>query len=222
MAADIFKIDAKPLQYYGYDREEMLKYLPANMHKILEVGCGEGLFGFLCKQKMGAEFWGIELIEDAAVKAKDKLDKVLIGNIELDELYIPDNYFDCIVFNDVLEHLQYPWIVLDKIKRYLKPGGYAVASIPNMRYYEIVKGLLFRKEWEYEDAGIMDKTHLRFFTIKSIRKMFERSGYSVLSLEGIRHEVFPWKFNLLNKVFNNQLDDMRYKQFACVAKYLEV
>ena len=220
MDDNLFKLDIKPVGYYS-DRVDMVKYIPENVQTLLDVGCGEGKFGYTCKQKKNMEIWGIELFEKEAEKAKGKLDKILVGNIEFDELNLPNNYFDCIVFNDVLEHLQYPWIVLANIKKYIKTGGYVVASIPNIRFYENIKKLLIHKEWEYEESGIMDKTHLRFFTITSIRKMFESCGYSIMTLEGINYIKFPWKFNMLNQLLNNKLDDMRYMQFACVVKIRE-
>jgi 2-polyprenyl-3-methyl-5-hydroxy-6-metoxy-1,4-benzoquinol methylase len=164
METNLFEINKKPQGYYS-DRGDMLKYVPDTVNTLLDVGCGEGLFGHTLKQKRNIVVWGVELFEKEANKAKDKLDRVLVGNIELNHLDLPNDYFDCVVFNDVLEHLQYPWIVLNKIKKYLKQGGYVIASIPNIRYYEIVKKLLLKKEWEYEDSGVMDKTHLRFFTI---------------------------------------------------------
>jgi len=216
MSDKSFFDDTKPAGYYG-ERADMIKYIPENVQTLLDVGCGEGAFGYACKQQREMEIWGIELFANQAEIAKRKLDKVLVGNIEFDELDLPDHYFDCIVFNDVLEHLQYPWNVLDKIKKHLKIGGDVVASIPNIRYYENIKKVLINKDWEYEECGIMDKTHLRFFTIKSICNMFERCGYSVINIEGIKYIDFPWKFNIINKLFNNHLDDMRYKQFACIA-----
>lgn len=222
MKNNIFDIDAKSTPYYNDDRKEMLRFVPLDVQRILDIGCGEGFFGQLCKQKRNAEVWGVELNKIATEKARCKLDKVLVGNIEFNDIDIPESYFDCIVFNDILEHLQYPWSVLVKIKKYLKFGGYIVASIPNIRYYDNMKSLLINKDWEYADYGIMDKTHLRYFTNKSIKNMFEKCGYKVLKLEGINAMDFSWKLNLLNKILNNHLDDTRYLQFACVAKYIEI
>ena len=210
----------KPNIYYS-SREEMLRFIPQNAKKILDVGCGEGRFGHLLKSQRSAEVWGIELDNSAAEKADKILDKVIVGNIEDDNLLLPEKYFDCIVFNDILEHLRCPWIVLIKVLSNIKLDGYVVASIPNIRYYENMKRLLLHKEWEYTDMGIMDKTHLRFFTEKSIRNMFERCGYHIVTLEGINGSTFSWKFGLFNKLVFNSLDDMRYIQFACVAQKKE-
>jgi 2-polyprenyl-3-methyl-5-hydroxy-6-metoxy-1,4-benzoquinol methylase len=204
--------------YHNSQRPDMLRFLPEEARIILEVGCGEGGFGELIKKQRDAEVWGIELFPKAAEKARYRLDRVFVGNIETDRFDLPEEYFDCIVFNDVLEHLYDPWDVLKRVKILLKNNGYVLASIPNIRYYGQIKNLVLKGEWEYENWGLMDRTHLRFFTLKSMRKMFEQCAYSNIRIEGIHNEEFPWKFNLLNKLLGNRLDDMRYLQYACLAR----
>jgi 2-polyprenyl-3-methyl-5-hydroxy-6-metoxy-1,4-benzoquinol methylase len=215
--SNLFIIDKKPDRYY-YDRKEMIEFVPSNVKKVLDVGCGEGQFGQLLKSRYDVEVWGVEIFEDVAEKARARIDKVLVGDIEAEEFALPPNYFDCIVFNDTLEHLRYPWIVLRRIHANLKENGYVVASIPNVRFYENMKNVVIRKNWEYTDAGVMDKTHLRYFTIKSIRNLFERCEFQVILIKGIKRAKFPWKFGLLNALLFNALDDMRYMQFVCVAR----
>jgi 2-polyprenyl-3-methyl-5-hydroxy-6-metoxy-1,4-benzoquinol methylase len=218
MGIDYEKYDDLPETYHGKIRTEMYRYLPIDARTFLDVGCGEGGFGELIKMQRNAEVWGIELFSQAAEKAKDRLDQVYVGNIETDQFDLPDEYFDCIVFNDVLEHLYYPWDVLKKVKKLLKVNGYIVASIPNIRYYVQIKKLLQKGDWDYEKWGIMDRTHIRFFTLNSINKMFEESGYRIQQIQGINSENFPWKLGLLNRLLGNRLDDMRYLQFACVVQ----
>jgi hypothetical protein len=109
-------------------------------------------------------------------------------------------------------------MVLQKIRASLTAGGYIVASIPNVRYFDHMKTLLKHKEWRYETAGILDWTHLRFFTVNSIRELFECCGYEVVSIDGIKERQFPWKFRMLNYILRRTFDDMRFQQFACVAR----
>lgn len=206
----------KPDNYYNKSRNEMLCYVPEQSSRILDVGCGAGEFGNALKSRRQVEVWGVELSQQAADEAQTKLDRVIVGSID-DTLPLPDGYFDCIVFNDVLEHLVNPWAVLNKIKAFIKPNGHVIASIPNVRYFENVKQLLIHKQWKYEDYGILDKTHLRFFTIASIKEMFITCGYSVNTIEGINGKQFPWKLNLINIIMNNKLHDMKYLQIACQA-----
>jgi hypothetical protein len=81
----------------------------------------------------------------------------------------------------------------------------------------VFKALVIDKQWKYEKYGVLDKTHLRFFTKKSILEMFEMLGYNVLSLDGI-NSIWPWKVRLLNMLLFGALSDTRYLEFACVAK----
>lgn len=207
----------KPENYYTCNRFEMLHYVPEQASRILDIGCGAGEFGNALKSQRKVEVWGVELSQQAAAEAQTKLDRVIVGSID-DTLPLPDGYFDCIVFNDVLEHLVDPWAVLTKIKEFMQPDGYVIASIPNVRYYENIKQLLKHKQWKYEDEGILDKTHLRFFTVESITELYTTCGYSVIKIEGIRDNKLPWKFNILNKLLGNTFEDMRYLQFACLAR----
>jgi 2-polyprenyl-3-methyl-5-hydroxy-6-metoxy-1,4-benzoquinol methylase len=218
MGIDYDKYDDLPENYYGIQRLEMLRHLPEDAKIILDVGCGEGGFAELIKKQRDAEVWGIELYPKAAARAEAKLDRLYVGNIEMDQFDLPEEYFDCIVFNDVLEHLYYPWDVLEKVKKFLKNGGYVLASIPNIRYLEQVVSLVLKGDWDYGRWGIMDRTHLRFFTLKSMRKMFEQSGYTVLNIEGINPGEFSWKFEMLYWLFGKRIWDMRYLQFGCLVK----
>jgi 2-polyprenyl-3-methyl-5-hydroxy-6-metoxy-1,4-benzoquinol methylase len=207
----------KPAVYFSQPRPEMVKFIPANAKRILDVGCAEGTFGASLKQMFGSEVWGVEPVPAVAEIASQRLDRVLCGDISAELDQCDDGYFDCIIFNDVLEHLVDPYHVLVDVKRKLSPQGVVVASIPNIRYFPVLKDYVFRGEWRYEDAGIMDKTHLRFFTRKSIIDMFPSLGYRLLRLEGINPRP-SWKFTALNFVLLGRLSDSRYLQFACVAQ----
>ncbi len=215
---NIFYPDVKPKGYYERHRKEMLSYVPSDVTKVLEIGCGAGAFGNILKENREIEVWGVECCKVAAEKAMSRLDKVIIGDIEDGSISLPNGYFDCIIFNDVLEHLKYPWAVLRKLRDNIMDGGYIVASIPNVRYYENMKSLFLQKDWKYVDEGILDKTHLRFFTINSIHVLFQSSGYNLLNIAGINAAVFPWKLGLLNLILLKVLDDMRFLEFACVVK----
>jgi len=207
----------KPDDYYNNDRQEMLNFLPKDAKKILDVGCGDGAFASIVKKINNAEVWGIEYMDDEAIKANFFLDKVFSGPCEdfIDDL--PDNYFDVIYFNDVLEHLVDPYMILEKIKTKLSKNGIVISSIPNIRYHNVLIPLLFQKKFEYESFGVMDKTHMRFFTKKSIRNMYENLGYEVLSHHGINgsRSIRPILYNI-PLLFTAM--DIRYPQYATVVK----
>ena len=204
--------------YFHHSRPEMLRFVPPGISTLLDIGCGAGDFGQILKTERNAEVWGIELNPEVANKAAHKLDRIFAGNIETDEISLPDGYFDCIICNDVLEHLVDPWRVLSRLRSTLRKNGVIVASIPNIRFYLVMKELIMNKQWEYKNQGVLDRTHLRFFTVSGVRTLFETSGYRVITLEGINQYDFSWKFRLMNRISLNRLNDMRYEQFACVAR----
>ncbi len=206
----------KPDGYFNNPRNEMLSFLPIDTKKILDVGCGNGTFAKAIKEINNAEIWGIELMEDEAIEAKTILDKTFVGPCEdyIDDL--PEGYFDAIYFNDVLEHLVDPYTVLQKIKSKLSPQGVVISSIPNIRYHSALTKLLFNKDFEYTDHGVMDKTHLRFFTKKSIYNMYTNLGYDVKKHVGINptKSIKPFLYNI-PLLFT--ATDIKYLQFATVA-----
>jgi 2-polyprenyl-3-methyl-5-hydroxy-6-metoxy-1,4-benzoquinol methylase len=206
----------KPTGYYAQIRTEMIGYIPSTSKRMLEIGCAEGNFGAYFKEK-GLEVWGIEYSSAEAAVAATKLDKVYVGDIALHVDSLPDNYFDVIVCNDVLEHLIDPYIILEKFKTKLSAQGVVVSSIPNIRYFRTLYKFIFKKNWDYTDNGIMDKTHFRFFTINSIRKMYENLGYEIVSHEGINGSP-SLKALFWNVITFGAFSDIKYLQFATVAR----
>ncbi|MGJ8667755.1 MAG: class I SAM-dependent methyltransferase [Patiriisocius sp.] len=207
----------KPNDYYENARPEMLAFLPLGVKTALDVGCSNGEFGAAIKNKCGAEVWGIEPFEQFGKLAIDKLDTVFISSVEGAIEKLPNNYFDVIYFNDVLEHLLDPYSILEKLKIKLKSDGHVISSIPNIRYFRTFFKILFQGNWDYEDQGIMDRTHVRFFTKKSIVKMYENAGYTIVSHEGINGSK-SLKPSLINIPLLGSASDMRYLQFATVAR----
>lgn len=207
----------KPSGYYDNVRHEMLKFLPSTAKKVIDIGCGNGAFATIVKDKNQAEVWGIELMEEEAKIAETVLDKVFTGACEQFINDLPANYFDVIYFNDVLEHLADPYTVLDILKSKLAEGGVVISSIPNVRFYRTFFKVVFGKDWKYDESGIMDKTHLRFFTGKSIKRMYEDLGYKVQKHEPINStkSLKPILFNI-PLLFTHM--DIRHLQYATVAK----
>lgn len=168
--------------YYLHPRRELLHAIPASARRVLDVGCGAGALGKVLKEERGvAEVCGIEYIEEAYQRALNVLDRVYLGNIEEMTLPFEDNYFDCIICADVLEHLVNPEAVLRKLERVLAPHGVVVISIPNARFHEVVQ-MLGDGYWTYFEQGIMDATHLRFYTRTDLIKMIEAGGLKAASV----------------------------------------
>lgn len=185
--------DMKADRYFEGARSDFVSELPENpAAHILEIGCSNGNTGALAlaKKKCG-KYTGVEVHEAAAQKAEDRISQVLVGDIERMELPWEDNAFDALILSEVLEHLIDPWQVLRKLHRYLKPGALVFASSPNVSHHRIIR-MLLRGEWNLTDDGIMDRTHLRWFTPKSFAAMFEDAGYEVVKLE----PMSPFKFQV--------------------------
>lgn len=203
--------------YFKNHRSEMLRYIPVESKKILEVGCGEGSF---CLQilRSDREVWGIEINSDASKVAQSICFKVLTGDFDVVYEQLPKNYFDCVIFNDVLEHLYAPWDVISKLRTNLSSTGVIVSSIPNFRYIDnLIMEILWKRDFRYRpEGGILDDDHIRFFTSKSITRMFNEQGYKLLTHKGI-NPCKSWKEKLFISLTFGFLKDARYKQFATVA-----
>lgn len=216
--------EAKSPVYYDQVRTEMFEFLPDGCRRLLDVGCAGGGFAATLRQQRAVEAWGVEPVLQAAQVAESRLDRVIHGEFG-PGLDLPAGFFDCIVFNDVLEHLLDSNAALSYARTLLRPGGVVVASIPNIRHFPIMWEIVVRGEWNYRDFGILDRTHLRFFTKKSIAGYFAASGFELERIEGINpkmthHEGGPsWRmFRLLNLVTLRAIDDMKFLQFAVVAR----
>lgn len=166
--------------YRGFDNFVILKYLKKGQ-KVLDVGCSEGELGAIIKEKFNSKVYGIEISEKAIEIAKKRLDKVMKINIE-DEFELDEKNFDVIIFADILEHLYNPEQCINKFKKYLADDGYFIISIPNIANWLIRLKLLFGN-FDYEPAGILDDTHIRFFTFKSIKKMIEKLGLKIKKID---------------------------------------
>jgi len=204
--------------YLHRQRPEMLKYIPEDAVRILEVGCNDGAFCSTLK-RVDREIWGVEMNEVAAKRALTICTSVLVGDFDAVFDQLPEKYFDCVIFNDVLEHMYAPWDTIQKVKSLLSTNGVFVSSIPNFRYIaNLVTEILFEGEFKYRpEGGILDDTHIRFFTQKSMCRMFREQGYEILVNEGI-NPCKSWKEKLFINLSFGLLKDARYKQFATVAK----
>jgi 2-polyprenyl-3-methyl-5-hydroxy-6-metoxy-1,4-benzoquinol methylase len=212
-------MDQTNYSYIYQSRKEMLDFVPETCLKILEVGCGDGSFAIQLKERKGTEVWGVEMHKESAEIATHRLDKVLCGNfIELMELQkIPLNYFDCIIFNDVIEHFPNYDEILSEIKNLIKVSGYVVSSLPNFRYVGNLWEIIIQKDFRYKSSGVLDYTHYRFFTSKSILRMFNDAGFEVRKSYGI-NGTRSIKVRLLNLLTFNFFSDIYYLQIATLAQ----
>jgi len=161
--------------YYKNVNTDLMEICP-KANSVIEFGCGEGQFLDVYKSNnLAATCVGFELSEAAAGVAETRLDKVLKGNAEqlsLSTFGYEKQSFDLFIYGDVIEHFVDPWATLKAHMDYLKPGGHICACIPNISNWTIIFSLL-HGEFEYQNSGLLDRTHLRFFTKKSITEMVQ-------------------------------------------------
>lgn len=172
---------AKIKDYYSQERSDAESLIPEGAKRILDVGCGEGMLGKRLLEKGAQEVFGIEIEPQVAERAKENLSGVVCGNLEEIDIPFERAYFDCIILTDILEHLKDPLSALKKFKGYLNDSGVIVASIPNVRYYGVIN-MLVNGRWEYRDSGILDRGHLRFFTMKEIEYLFNDAGFEITGI----------------------------------------
>jgi 2-polyprenyl-3-methyl-5-hydroxy-6-metoxy-1,4-benzoquinol methylase len=148
----------------------------------LEVGCSTGYFSEYLK-RAGHEVLGMEADPESAQAARAKSLDVIVANVEDPQaLASIEGTFDAVLFMDVLEHLADPETALRRVRRVLRPGGRLLVTGPNVAYWAVRRNLL-RGHWNYEETGVLDRTHLRFFTAVTWRALLEAAGYEVLALE---------------------------------------
>jgi len=201
--------------YYQGARKEVARFLPEQYSRVLEVGCGEG--GFHVNLKPGCEHWGIEPNHGAADIARHRLFGVIEKSYHEAFDQLPDNYFDLVICNDVVEHMVKPEDFFRTIKQKLASNACLVGSIPNVRFIGNLFELLFLKDWKYKDEGVLDRTHLRFFTDKSIRRVLDENGFVIeeyAGINGVEFGVLPLRLMLKNVCILLLGDDTRYLQFA--------
>lgn len=152
--------------YFTHARQEIESLLPEYFDRVLEIGCGSGAtLGWLRQAYHTKRTVGIEVVQQAAEMARNFVDEVHCLDFERDDLPTSGPRFDLILCLDVLEHMVDPWAAVDRlVRQYLELGGTLLVSLPNVRHYSVVLPLLFGGRWGYQDAGLLDRTHLRFFT----------------------------------------------------------
>jgi SAM-dependent methyltransferase len=162
------------------EKELVLARVGTNQ-RVLEVGANAGHFSARLRER-GCRVTAVELDARAAEAARGRADRVVPGDIEDPRVFGQLGAgFDLILFLHVLEHLGDPWRVLRAATRLLDPGGRVLALLPNVACWRVRKRLFFRGAFEYEEVGILDRTHLRFFTLESARSLFEQGGLEIVS-----------------------------------------
>lgn len=191
-------------------REDLLKHVKGEGLTILDVGCATGVNGqFLKDKNIAKEVIGIEMDPMMAKEAQKKIDRIIVGNIEHSTVIseLEERKFDFILLGDVIEHLYNPWEVLNKLIAFLSENGKIIISVPNIQHIELFINVYLKGEWPYNDRGIFDKTHLRWFTYKNILKLEEICDLKIEKIErkyrfrDRKGAEFPLYGKVLKKLF---------------------
>lgn len=188
--------------YYQRLDHRLLRFVRGRPQRVLEIGCGTGESLVYLKQQGATHTVGIELRPDIAAMAaaRPEIDELLTGDIETLDLPYAPGTFDLVIASHVLEHLRDPWTVLRRLHPLLKPGGQLLGALPNIRYFAVVFPLFLWGKWEYQPLGVMDWTHLRFFTASTIQSMLLETGFTV---ERIHPQLASYQSKVANGITLN-------------------
>ena len=196
-----------------------------NAHiKVLEIGCDLGATLLDIKNKFpNAEVYGTD-IDILSLHFARKLGiNVIECNMDTENLPYNDHDFDYIIFGDVLEHLRNPLSALEEVKEHcLKDDGKVIASIPNIMHISIIKDLILNGNFTYTDRGLLDKTHIHFFTEKEIKKMFIEAGYKINGIWSLETSESKENMELIKWLLTRAKEDVNRKvyttfQYLCIA-----
>lgn len=188
--------------------KKMLSLVGRNK-RVIDFGCATGYFARLLTNR-GCEVIGVEVNSRAAKVAENYCDEVIVADLDFVSLndilseQISKEKFDIAIFGDILEHLRNPWKVLQETRNILKPQGYVIASIPNIAHGAIRLALL-QGNFEYKPLGILDNTHLRFFTRETVEQLFDDSGYLIDVIERTKLPIYS-NSDLIPAIDKNNFD----------------
>ena len=189
--------EGKPQRYFSGARKAFVDDLPAMPQgRLLEIGCGNGDTAAyaLATGKCG---WcaGVELCPEPAEEARTKMNEVVVGDVEVTDLPFEQKVFDALILSEVVEHLRDPWETLRRLHPFLKRGAWVLAGSPNVAHHSVLR-MLLRGGWDLEPSGIMDRTHLRWFTPSTYAKLFEDCGFEAVSTAPA--DPLRWKARCFN------------------------
>lgn len=207
--------------YFATARQEIRPFLPARVSRLLDLGCGAGATVAMVRAERDVAWaGGIELMADQAQIAARVCDRVWSGDIATlpIEAEIAPRSLDLVLCLDVLEHLVDPWRVVARLSDRLAPGGRLIVSVPNVRNYRFLWRLTTRGDFRYRDFGLLDRTHLRFFTRATAIELATGGGLSLVAARSVQQWRAPdWRW-LLHGLTRGRADEWLAKQWLIVAE----
>jgi len=213
--------EAKPTTYFANARNDIVNLLTQDAAaRVLEIGCGAGGTGEAAiNAGKAGHYVGVELDPLAAEAASTRLSDVICGNVEEIDVDVLGHDFDVLIISEVLEHLVDPWGTLRRLASSLRTGAMVYASSPNAAHWSIICNLVYGR-FRYQPSGLMDKTHLRWFTPESYRALFEETGFKVISLNPIR--PLTGKSGIIDALTRGRLRHLLMQQMMLVGRKAEL
>ncbi len=208
-------------RYFATQRREILPFLPEKVRRLLDLGCGTGATVALVRQARTVEWaGGVELDPAAAEVAREVCDQLWSGDAAslAFESEIATSSLDLVLCLDVLEHLADPWAMAQRLSRLLAEGGRLILSVPNIRNWKFLFRLAAYGDFHYRDAGLLDRTHLRFFVRETAIELATSGGLRLVSATNAQPFVFPDARWLLSKASLGGLEGLLAKQWLVVAE----
>lgn len=213
----------KAESYFTRARTDIEPLLPEHVGNVLEIGCGAGAtLQWLKSSRECGYLAGIEMSAPFAEKARRHTDEIMVGDAEqLIDVAFEGRRFDVILCLDVIEHMVDPWRFVSALPRLLAPGGVVIFSIPNVRNLAVTLPLILRGQWQYQDEGLLDRTHLRFFTRNSALELASTPPLKVQKL--IRSlPTAPSALRSLHRLSFGLVDDLFAIQFLIASRLMAV
>lgn len=208
-------------RYFGTARREILPFLPAKVSRLLDLGCGTGATTALVRQERAVEWAGGIEIDPASAKAAEAIcTRVWSGNAEQIrfESEIAPHSLDLVLCLDTLEHLADPWAMVRRLSPLIGEGGRLIISVPNIRNWKFLWRLAAHGDFRYRDAGLLDRTHLRFFVRDTAAELASCGGLRLLAAVNAHPFAFPDARWFLSRASFGRLEGLMAKQWLVVAE----
>jgi 2-polyprenyl-3-methyl-5-hydroxy-6-metoxy-1,4-benzoquinol methylase len=210
-------------RYHSTPRPEILPWLPDKVMRLLDVGCGTGATMAVVKQCRAVEWaGGIEYNLAIADRAEAVFDRVWRGDAvdaRIEDEIAPAS-LDAVLCLDVLEHMPDPWGMVQRLSPLIAPGGRLIVSVPNIRHWKFIWRLLAYGDFRYRDAGLLDRTHLRFFVRSTAIKLAICGGLSLVNACSAQCWRPTDARSVLSRLSRGGLDEILAKQWLVVAEQL--
>jgi SAM-dependent methyltransferase len=208
-------------RYYGTARLEILPWLPSSTVRMLDVGCGTGATTAAVKQtRRIAWAGGIEYEASVAEQAEPLFDRLWRGDAAQADLEtdVAPGSLDLVLCLDILEHMVDPWGMVRRLSALMRPGGRLIISVPNIQNWKFIWRLLTRGDFHYRDAGLLDRTHLRFFVRQTAVELATCGGLDLVTICSAHRWRFPDARWMLSTLSAGRLESLMAKQWLIVAE----